>query len=277
MTVPPPTTPQNITTPNDSDPKLIKTQKRLHALVAHALTTGTLDLSHCTIDVENEFYLKASLIGNEIKQTNGQIHSSFALICKHSTFRTSLDFSSVLFKSEVDFSNTTFEQKPNFSKTIFENSVNFIETKFEHPLHTLFNETTFMQTARFSKILFNQTIDFSNINFKTLVFENITFGKEGNLQFRELPKLTEKASVTFKNINCDSDEVHIKIRRIPKEALITFNFEECHFYGKNVAFNTVHLPHVHITGGNNASGMAADHCYDVENTITPPPQVGFKY
>ncbi len=214
------------------------------------------------------------------------------------TFTESADFSFATFRGEADFSFATFRGEANFRRTNFSDVAYFTRTSFSDVAD--FSHTNFLGETYFNLSFFTGKADFNSATFKKhSSFKGVTILENAILDFDHIttyeyfdimPKLlngeiiiydptlesdkrsfvvdlgflfkeyTRKGKVIFKRVEIDNDRMCLKIRNLKEKSNVTVHFENCRFYGKNVAFTNVDMQQVSITGGNYVSGMAFYHC-----------------
>lgn len=206
-------------------------------------------------------------------------------------FHKEVYFNSAKFGSSVYFDSAWFAKKVEFNSAWFDGAVNFRSAKFRG--WAVFRTATFNDIARFQYATFKQFANFNFVTFKLEAsFYSVTFGDDASFENAELMKniffsgvdfqqtpnfiglmFKENASILFdykkcsrqlslhlKDIECDGDAVRLKIKNLSAESNAKIQFENCCFYGKNVAFTNVAMKNVEITGGNTVKGMLFDHC-----------------
>jgi hypothetical protein len=212
-------------------------------------------------------------------------------------FEKEVYFNSAKFGSSVYFDSAWFEKKTEFNSAWFDGAVSFLSAKFRG--WAVFRTATFNDIARFQYATFKQLVNFDFVTFKLEAsFYSATFGDDASFENAELMKnvyfsgvdfqqtpnfiglmFKENASILFdykkcsrqlslhlKNIECDGDAVRLKIKNLHETSNAKILFENCCFYGKNVAFTNVAMHNVRIDAGNTVKGMLFDHCdFDTTN------------
>ena len=101
--------------------RVIKTEQRLQEIVADALVSGTLDISHCVVDVD--FYLFKILERQEEKiiTTLDEIYieCNFELVATFTIFNKFNYFKSIDFKKPTFFGYATFNGWVSFEQSFF--------------------------------------------------------------------------------------------------------------------------------------------------------------
>ncbi len=204
-------------------------------------------------------------------------------------------FAEVTFLGMVDLSFCTFSESPQFWKNIFTKKVILYGSTFEK--ESLFQEVVILQEAslNFDRITTHDSLGIiPTVLNGTISIEKPILKSDKSLFFVDLNSLLDPlhlftllrthyqfftypnfyvyffilvhyvyvntGSVMFKGLEIDHDRMCLKIRNLKEESNIKVLFQDCGFYGKNVAFTNVYMQQVRITGGNYVSGMAFYHC-----------------
>ncbi len=205
-----------------------------------------------------------------------------------------VNFSQVTFLGIVNLSSCTFSEKPHFWKNIFTKKANFYGTTFEKEssfkevvilngailnfdhikthdyfgiIPTVFNGEIIIKDPTLESDKRSLVIDLGSLLNSLDVFPSngfiYHFFKYLNfLYLLGLSHYVEESNgkVNFNNVEIDNDRTCLKVRNLKEDSKVTVHFQDCGFYGKNVAFTKVAMQHVFIQGGNYVSGMGFYHC-----------------
>ena len=184
---------------------------------------------------------------NSIKVQNGLLHFNQV---KFNNL-VSLLFPQV-HEGQIEFILTEFHWQAVFYGCCFAQEVKFNSIKVHKDAHLQFMEMKVVGSYHISPVLLDGIISFDKPTFEsdkslvTLDFEHCSPDSQG--------------SVAFQGIEVDADRVCLKIRNLKEDSNLKVHFQDCGFYGKNVAFTNVDMQQVSVEGGNDISGMAFYRC-----------------
>ena len=223
--------------------RTITTTEELQALVADALVSGTLDISHRVIDVEFNLYSLLINCGQPVieievenkergKEFKTTIKCPFTLKATHTTFNKKVHFGPITFDWGGDFSFCTFNNEATFYSAIFlaisfESSVFHKDAQFTGATfkgRTIFSSAQFNGWATFTNTWFFSDALFSSVKFNKLaIFNHSTFDRRAVFWNSEFNEYTDFDSAVF---NGEADFATV-FNGITSFNLVTFNQEAC--------------------------------------------------
>lgn len=231
-----------MTNPAPPTQRTITTTEELQALVADALVSGTLDISHCIIDVEFNLYrllkhcgqpeIKVELNISIEKDFTKTVECPFSLNAIKTTFNKKVHFGPVTFDWGGDFSFCKFNNEATFYAAIFlaisfESSVFHKEAQFTGATfkgRTIFSSAQFKGWATFTNTWFFSDALFSSVKFNKLaIFNHSTFDRRAVFWNSEFNEYTDFDSAVF---NGEADFATV-FNGITSFNLVTFNQEAC--------------------------------------------------
>ncbi len=168
-----------------------------------------------------------------------------------SFFLGEADFSCTTFKKKADFKGSTFKKGANFGWSTFQRKVDFKEIKLHNKSTVKFDHIT---TYDYIEII-------PNVLNGEIIIKDPTLESDRRslvLDFKDCYK--NKGKAIFEGVEVDHGSTCLKVRNLKEDSNVKVHFEDCGFYGKNVAFTDVYMQQVSITGGNYVAGMSFYHC-----------------
>jgi hypothetical protein len=236
------------------------------------------------------FFCSATFLGN--------VHFIYTTFLKYVSFNSAVFFreanwGNAVFMEDANFHSTTFLGEATLGLAKFKGNTRFTALKLSsityfHIDKTIIEAPLYLSVKEdllcliFSNAPFLLAYIFLNKNFSTVKqwIVCLWLFSKPTVQIIE-PIMTEQGCIVvdydkhteeqhwrlnIPNMECDGDAVRLKIRNLSAESNAKILFEDCHFYGKNVAFTNVAMHNVAITGGNTVKGMLFDHCdFDTTN------------
>jgi hypothetical protein len=234
--------------------RTITTTDELQALVAHALVSGTLDISDYIIDVEFNLPDLLKHCGQpeiEVEIENKEdgrikirtIECPFGLNASHTKFNKKVNCKNATFLQKVNFASTTFIDGAIFSSINFKDeacfhSAEFLAVSFESSIfnkdaqfsgakfkgRTMFSSARFDRLGLFSNTLFKGEAAFASVKFNKLAtFNHSTFDRRAVFYNSEFNEYTNFDSAVF---NGEADFATV-FNGITSFNLVTFNQEAC--------------------------------------------------
>ncbi len=180
-------------------------------------------------------------------------------------FQGETDFRDTTFAGQVIFWLATFSEKADFHASTFSGESDFEKATFEK--HTSFKEIKILGNV---KLNFDHIKTYDYFGIIPTVFNGEIIIDDPALESDKRSLVVDlgflfkayltKGKITFQGVEIDNDRTCLKVRNLKKDSNVEVHFQDCGFYGKNVAFTNVAMKQVFIQDGNYVSGMAFYHC-----------------
>lgn len=193
------------------------------------------------------------------------------------TFKGEVNFNRVTFSHDAIFTFTKFTGNANYEHTTFASEAIFFESSFSN--RTFFKRSFFKHCAHFLGVKINNggSLNFTDITIHEylaivpsefngeIIITGFILESDKHSVILNLGDLIKayvvtSGCVTIQNVEADLGSTCLKIINLEADSKVKVHFENCGFYGKNVAFTDVDMQHVSIRGGNYVAGMAFYHC-----------------